>query len=94
MKLLNLREGRFADCNQILAGGSRAALRRGEDYPQLQREGPQKGILVTVPLFHVTGSTSFSVGTSNETLHVIYELTLDDGNHDGNEDHSNAEMGN
>ena len=50
--------------NQIMAGGARAALRRGENYPLPLQEGPQKGILVSVPLFHVTGMTSFSVNLS------------------------------
>jgi hypothetical protein len=46
---------------QVLVGGHRAALRRGEDYPELQDQVPQQGVLVGVPLFHVTGLTSFSV---------------------------------
>ena len=46
---------------QILVAGHRATLRRGEDYPDLMGEIPQKGVLVAVPLFHVTGITSFSV---------------------------------
>ena len=48
---------------QVLVGGFRAALRRGDDFPAVQNSGPQKGVLVAVPLFHVTGSTSFSVST-------------------------------
>lgn len=44
-----------------MAGGLRAALRNGADYPLPLQEGPQKGVLVAVPLFHVTGTTSFSV---------------------------------
>jgi len=47
---------------QVLVGGFRAALRRGDDFPAVQSSGPQKATLVAVPLFHVTGSTSFSVG--------------------------------
>lgn len=43
-----------------MVGGRRAALRRGEDIPGLP-EGPQKGILISVPLFHVTGLTSLAV---------------------------------
>jgi hypothetical protein len=47
-----------------MAGGAREALRRGADYPITQEEGPQKGILIAVPLFHVSGTTSFSVNDS------------------------------
>jgi len=46
---------------QILVAGHRATLRRGDDYPEFKEEVPQKGILIAVPLFHVTGTTSFSV---------------------------------
>ena len=46
---------------QILVAGHRATLRRGDDYPEIREEVPQKGVLVAVPLFHVTGMTSFSV---------------------------------
>ena len=46
---------------QLLAGGLRATLRKGDDYPTAPKSGPQKGALVAVPLFHVTGCTSFSV---------------------------------
>ncbi|KAJ7096301.1 hypothetical protein C8R44DRAFT_812674 [Mycena epipterygia] len=49
----------------VAAGNIRASLRRGEGIPSAP-SGPQKGVLVAVPLFHVTGSTSFSmVGTMN-----------------------------
>ncbi|KAJ2925118.1 hypothetical protein H1R20_g11976, partial [Candolleomyces eurysporus] len=64
----------------VLVGGSRAALRRGEDLPPGPSPSPsasasssrsakstsapvvpQKAALVAVPLFHVTGSTSYSM---------------------------------
>jgi acyl-CoA synthetase (AMP-forming)/AMP-acid ligase II len=48
---------------QVLVGGFRAALRNGLPLPSVQRPGPQAGSLVAVPLFHVTGSTSYSVST-------------------------------
>ncbi|CAL1700983.1 unnamed protein product [Somion occarium] len=41
-------------------GASRAILRRGDNLPGLS-VGPQKGLLVSVPFFHVTGSTSLSM---------------------------------
>ncbi|KAK1218480.1 hypothetical protein PQX77_018806 [Marasmius sp. AFHP31] len=44
-----------------LVGNRRAALRRGEDLAPAQDDGPQKGALVAVPLFHVTGLTSYSM---------------------------------
>ena len=47
--------------SQTLVGNRRALLRRGEDLAPVQDEGPQKGALVAVPLFHVTGLTSYSM---------------------------------
>ncbi|KAL0575747.1 hypothetical protein V5O48_006234 [Marasmius crinis-equi] len=44
-----------------LVGNRRAVLRRGEDLAPVQDAGPQKGALVAVPLFHVTGLTSYSM---------------------------------
>lgn len=45
---------------KVLVGSIRSSLRNGLDIPSAP-VGPQKGILVAVPLFHVTGTTSFSV---------------------------------
>ncbi|KAG6919115.1 hypothetical protein DXG01_008922 [Tephrocybe rancida] len=46
----------------VMVGGIRASLRRGGDYPDLDaNESPQKGALIGVPLFHVTGLTSFTM---------------------------------
>ncbi|KAF5363672.1 hypothetical protein D9756_000643 [Leucocoprinus leucothites] len=44
----------------VMVGGRRAALRRGEDLPVPVPE-PQKSMLISVPLFHVTGSTSLTM---------------------------------
>ncbi|PPQ63866.1 hypothetical protein CVT24_009492 [Panaeolus cyanescens] len=44
----------------VMVSGRRAALRRGEGIP-VPVPGPQKGILIPVPLFHVTGLTSLSM---------------------------------
>ncbi|KAF8165363.1 hypothetical protein B0H34DRAFT_688919 [Crassisporium funariophilum] len=44
----------------VMVGSRRAILRRGEDIPA-PIVGPQKGILISVPLFHVTGLTSLSM---------------------------------
>lgn len=46
---------------QVTVGSRRAALRRGEDLP-VPVPGPQKSVLISVPLFHVTGSTGLAVG--------------------------------
>ncbi|SJL16994.1 related to 4-coumarate--CoA ligase 1 [Armillaria ostoyae] len=46
-----------------IVGGRRALLRRGGNLPDpaaLAQE-PQKGALISVPLFHVSGTTSYSV---------------------------------
>ncbi|RXW25143.1 hypothetical protein EST38_g700 [Candolleomyces aberdarensis] len=46
----------------ISVASRRAALRNGEDpAPFAPPTGPQKGILISVPLFHVTGSTSLAM---------------------------------
>ncbi|KDR75885.1 hypothetical protein GALMADRAFT_1331600 [Galerina marginata CBS 339.88] len=55
----------------VLVGGFRASLRRGEDFPTIQRIGPQKATLVTVPLFHVTGSTSFSMMATMTGMKIV-----------------------
>ncbi|KAF9058217.1 hypothetical protein BJ165DRAFT_1426444 [Panaeolus papilionaceus] len=44
----------------VMVSSRRAALRRGEGIP-VPVPGPQKGILIPVPLFHVTGLTSLSM---------------------------------
>ncbi|KAG6811895.1 hypothetical protein H0H92_005353 [Tricholoma furcatifolium] len=46
---------------QVMVGAMRASLRRGEQYPQIDTSNDlQKGLLIAVPLFHVTGTTSFT----------------------------------
>lgn len=47
-------------CQKVLVGSRRASLRRGDEIIVPPQE-PQKGVLISVPLFHVTGSTSLSV---------------------------------
>lgn len=44
----------------VSVSGRRATLRRGEDFP-VPLPGPQKSILISVPLFHVTGSTGLAM---------------------------------
>lgn len=65
---------------QVLVGSQRAILRRGENIKMAQ-DGPQKGVLVPVPLFHVTGSTSLSVRIAIyiKSLCCHTEFALDDG---------------
>ncbi|KAF9566756.1 long-chain-fatty-acid-CoA ligase [Agrocybe pediades] len=55
----------------VLVGGFRAALRRGDDFPTFQRTGVQKATLVAVPLFHVTGSTSFSMMATMTGMKIV-----------------------
>lgn len=55
----------------VLAGGCRAALRRGETLSVAQRGGLQKAILISVPLFHVTGSTSFSMIATMTGMKIV-----------------------
>ena len=46
---------------QSLARSRRAILRRGDPLPQPGSTGPQKGILISVPLFHVIGLAALMV---------------------------------
>ncbi|KAJ2913136.1 hypothetical protein MD484_g7268, partial [Candolleomyces efflorescens] len=69
----------------VLVGGFRAALRRGEDLsptpsPSPSTSGststsapvvPQKAALVAVPLFHVTGSTSYSMMATLTGMKIV-----------------------
>ncbi|KAF9460705.1 hypothetical protein BDZ94DRAFT_878708 [Collybia nuda] len=54
----------------VLVGSTRAAIRRGLDIPNIPTD-PQKGILVAVPLFHVTGTTSFSMMATMTGMKII-----------------------
>jgi acyl-CoA synthetase (AMP-forming)/AMP-acid ligase II len=54
----------------VLVGSRRAVLRRGEDIP-LAQDGPQRGVLVSVPLFHVTGSTALSMLASAHGMKIV-----------------------
>ncbi|PPQ98616.1 hypothetical protein CVT24_003949 [Panaeolus cyanescens] len=55
----------------VLVGAFRAALRRGEDCPSVIRAEVQKATLVAVPLFHVTGSTSFSMMATFTGMKIV-----------------------
>ncbi|KAJ6593920.1 hypothetical protein B0H19DRAFT_40733 [Mycena capillaripes] len=54
----------------VTAAATRASLRRGEDIP-LALSSPQKGVLVGVPLFHVTGMTSLSMLATKNGMKII-----------------------
>ncbi|KAJ7924833.1 hypothetical protein B0H13DRAFT_1976258 [Mycena leptocephala] len=54
----------------VAAASTTASLRRGEDILSVA-SGPQKGVLVAVPLFHVTGSTSFSMLATRNGMKII-----------------------
>ncbi|KAF9447488.1 acetyl-CoA synthetase-like protein [Macrolepiota fuliginosa MF-IS2] len=55
----------------VLAGGFRVALRNGNPLPSVQRPGPQVGALVAVPLFHMTGSTSYLMMATLTGMKII-----------------------
>ncbi|KAF5316893.1 hypothetical protein D9611_003957 [Ephemerocybe angulata] len=68
----------------VLVGGFRAALRRGEDFPPSPASASphqpsttptpailQKAALVAVPLFHVTGSTSYSMMATLTGMKIV-----------------------
>ncbi|KAJ6625626.1 hypothetical protein B0H10DRAFT_2313378 [Mycena sp. CBHHK59/15] len=52
------------------AATTRASLRRGDGLPS-PPPGPQRGMLVAVPLYHVTGSTSFSMVATSNGMKII-----------------------
>lgn len=78
---------------EVSVSGRRATLRRGEDFP-VPLPGPQKSILISVPLFHVTGSTGLAVW-QNCCILVSIGLTpcLDVGNCGWFQDRFDAQMG-
>ncbi|TCD70810.1 hypothetical protein EIP91_001500 [Steccherinum ochraceum] len=49
----------------------RAYLRAGERLPNSSNDGPQTGMLVGVPLFHVSGLTSFSMLATLSGMKII-----------------------
>ncbi|KIL66207.1 hypothetical protein M378DRAFT_10208 [Amanita muscaria Koide BX008] len=55
----------------VLTGSWRAALRRGDDLPPLQSGTPQKGALIAVPLFHVTGTTSYMMMATMSGMKIV-----------------------
>ncbi|GJE84159.1 acyl--CoA ligase [Phanerochaete sordida] len=52
------------------AAAARAALRRGDDVPA-PPPGPQRGLLVSVPFFHVTGLTSLSMLATSAGMKIV-----------------------
>ncbi|GLB39775.1 putative AMP-binding enzyme C-terminal domain [Lyophyllum shimeji] len=55
----------------VMIGGIRASLRKGGEYPDFKDENSQKGILIAVPLFHVTGLTSFMMLATATGLKIV-----------------------
>ncbi|TFK44712.1 hypothetical protein BDQ12DRAFT_742029 [Crucibulum laeve] len=55
----------------VLVGGYRAGLRKGDGIPVPTKNGVQKGALVAVPLFHVTGSTSYSMMATMTGMKIV-----------------------
>ncbi|KAK0219288.1 hypothetical protein EDD85DRAFT_865852 [Armillaria nabsnona] len=56
-----------------IVGGRRALLRRGGNLPDPASlvNGPQKGALIAVPLFHVTGTTSYTMLATMSGMKII-----------------------
>ncbi|KAH8113106.1 long-chain-fatty-acid-CoA ligase [Phellopilus nigrolimitatus] len=50
----------------------RAILRKGENIPEPDPNGPQKGTLISVPLFHVTGLTSALMASTAQGAKVAF----------------------
>ncbi|KAG5643164.1 hypothetical protein DXG03_001494 [Asterophora parasitica] len=55
----------------VMVGGLRASLRKGEEYPDFKDDIPQKAILIAVPLFHVTGTTSFAMMATATGMKIV-----------------------
>ncbi|KAK0184106.1 hypothetical protein F5146DRAFT_1076004 [Armillaria mellea] len=56
-----------------IVGGMRTLLRRGGNLPDpaVPVKGPQKGALIAVPLFHVTGTTSYTMLATMSGMKII-----------------------
>ncbi|KAK0213446.1 hypothetical protein DFS33DRAFT_1289334 [Desarmillaria ectypa] len=56
-----------------IVGGRRALLRRGGNLPDPAApvKGPQKGALIAVPLFHVTGTTSYTMLATMSGMKIV-----------------------
>lgn len=56
----------------VLAGSWRAALRRGDTLPSPHDDSAQqKGTLIAVPLFHVTGTTSYMMMATMSGMKIV-----------------------
>ncbi|KAK0243596.1 hypothetical protein EDD85DRAFT_804503 [Armillaria nabsnona] len=56
-----------------IVGGRRALLRRGGSLPDpaALAQAPQKGALISVPLFHVSGTTSYSMLATMSGMKIV-----------------------
>ncbi|KAJ4490588.1 hypothetical protein J3R30DRAFT_3694284 [Lentinula aciculospora] len=61
--VLSTQRAFLSNAPNNLVGRSRAFLRRGEDLVMAPPPGPQSGILLPTPLFHVTGTSFTLTGT-------------------------------
>ncbi|KAJ3827474.1 hypothetical protein F5880DRAFT_1537208 [Lentinula raphanica] len=61
--VLSTQRAFLSNCPNNLVGRSRAMLRRGDDLVMAPPAGPQPGILLSTPLFHVTGTSLTLTGT-------------------------------
>lgn len=59
---------------------ARTALRRGEELPVPLANAPQMGVLLSVPLFHVTGNQSFlSLSTfAGAKIFLLYKWSIEE----------------
>ncbi|KAF8805416.1 acetyl-CoA synthetase-like protein [Phlegmacium glaucopus] len=55
-----------------LVRSRRAILRRGEVLTQPESTGPQKGVLISVPLFHVTGMTGLAMLATLGGFRIVF----------------------
>jgi len=63
-----------------LVRSRRAILRRGDQFPPPKSTGPQKGVLISVPLFHVTGLTGLGMMATFGGLKIIFMRRWDTKN--------------
>ncbi|KAG5646575.1 hypothetical protein DXG03_002878 [Asterophora parasitica] len=64
---------------QVLVSGRRAILRGGGNILPAKPEDPAKGILISVPFFHVTGSTSLMVSGAPSPSRSLLTVAADAG---------------
>ncbi|EJD00631.1 long-chain-fatty-acid-CoA ligase [Fomitiporia mediterranea MF3/22] len=74
--VLSCQRGFLTNIFNAFVAKMRAMLRKGEDLVEPGPDEPQKGTLISVPLFHVTGLTSAAVSIPFRFIHPMTSTAL------------------